>query len=135
MKWLVVLMIACSAAGSEAPSIDAPTGGDGSQIDAPPQMFAPVKVLTMNLKTPLPSDSTVDQRTALVAALIAAEQPDVIALQEVTKSSSLANRAEALAAATGYVWKWKQTHQLIVGEEGIAIMTRGQITWHADDDL
>src|SRR5688572_16018347 len=97
MKWSLVLCAACSAAGgTDQP--DATSGTDAvAQIDAPPVMAAPIKVLTVNLKTPLPSDSTVDQRTAIVAQLIMAEQPDVIALQEVTKSASLSNRAEVLA--------------------------------------
>jgi endonuclease/exonuclease/phosphatase family metal-dependent hydrolase len=94
-----------------------------------------ITVLTMNLKTALPSDATAAQRTQLVVDLIAAEQPDVIALQEITESSSLVNRAEALGTATGYAWKWRKTHQLGIGNEGIGIMTRGQVTWTGDDDL
>ena len=136
MKLLWIGMLAaCSAAGSEAPSTIDAASSDAQTIDGPAAMFAPLEVLTINLKTPLPSDDTLDQRTAMVAALIAAEQPDVIALQEVTRSASLANRAEVLAAMTGYAWTWRPTHQLVIGEEGIAIMTRGQITWQADAEL
>lgn len=138
MKRLVVLLlVGCGSAAADRPDADAPSGSDAGGFDgagdsAPSK---PVRVLTINLKTALPSDSSADQRAQMVAALIEAEQPDVIALQEITQSSSMMNRAELLAQMTSYAWAWKQTHELFVGQEGIGVMTRGQITWHDDADL
>jgi endonuclease/exonuclease/phosphatase family metal-dependent hydrolase len=134
IRYLAVLAVGCGTAGGGA-------GDDVATADAPVVDDAPVpatgsiRVLTVNLKTALPSDSTADQRTALVAALIDAEQPDVVALQEITQSSSMANRGEVIASATGYALAWRETHQLGIGQEGIGILTRGTIAWHDDKDL
>jgi endonuclease/exonuclease/phosphatase family metal-dependent hydrolase len=139
MKRLVAVgaLVGCGG-GGDAPVDGTSAGEDARAVadgagDSAPK--APVRVLTMNLKTALPSDATSDQRTAMVAALIAAEQPDVVALQEITQSSSLANRGQVLASATGYALAWRQTHQLGIGQEGIGILARGTIDWHADRAL
>jgi endonuclease/exonuclease/phosphatase family metal-dependent hydrolase len=135
MRWVLCVMTACGSA-SATPEGDAHVadgevdGGTGDGSTA-----TPIRVLTINLKTALPSDAQADQRTAMVAALIEAEQPDVIALQEITQSGSMTNRAELLGQMTGYAWEWRQTHSLFIGEEGIGVMTRGQITWHDDTEL
>src|SRR5689334_22489162 len=123
--WLA-MVVGCSSASHSNDDVDAP-GLDAVDAvmathDAPTHV---VTVMTMNLRTALPSDATVDQRTALVAQLIETEHPDVVALQEITESLTMMNRGQALADATGYAWTWKLTHQLIVGNEGIGILTRG----------
>src|SRR5687767_8494801 len=116
MRWVLVACAACGSASHPVEGPDAASGVDGGAPKLDAASSRPLRVLTMNLKTPLPSDASVDQRTQLVAQLIATEQPDVIALQEVTQSGSLANRAEVLGALTGYAWQWRRTHQLGIGD-------------------
>ena len=136
--WVLVVVVAgCSTASRSDEGTDASVGrADAGLVgDSPSTGTRTIKVLTMNLKTALPSDSTFAQRTQLVASLITTEQPDLVALQEVTETSSMQNRGEALAAMTGYSFRFKKTHELLVGNEGIGILARGQITWSGNADL
>lgn len=128
--------VGCNTASHSAEEPDAAVG-DGGGADAVAADAAPrtIDVLTINLKTPFPSDTTFGMRTQLVADLILAEQPDVVALQEVTESGSMTNRGEALAQLTGYAFAWHQTHDFVVSKEGIGILARGTITWHGGHDL
>ncbi len=134
MRWVLCVVAACGGAGTRVPDSSVGAAPDSGTGDGSPTGTS-IRVLTINLKTALPSDATADQRIAMVAAMIEAEQPDVVALQEITQSGSMTNRAEVLGSMTGYAWEWRMTHELLVGQEGIGVMTRGQIAWHDDDEL
>jgi endonuclease/exonuclease/phosphatase family metal-dependent hydrolase len=126
---------ASSGGGESTPDADATgvtDGGvdsstSGAAADVAPSSDALV-VLTVNLRTPLTSPRDVEQRTQIVADLILALEPDVVALQEVTKSDTSANRAEVLADLTGYEWRWSQTHDLVYAE-GVGMLSRWPIAW------
>jgi endonuclease/exonuclease/phosphatase family metal-dependent hydrolase len=135
-------LIAIGLAGGCAAGPPAPAGPDATgapdapppdPADAPPP--APISVLTVNLRTALLQPDDAEARTAIVIALIDGAKPDVVALQEVTQSPTLANRAQVIADATGYAWVWEPTHELVIGQEGIAILARGEILWHDAQEL
>jgi endonuclease/exonuclease/phosphatase family metal-dependent hydrolase len=113
---------------------DAPTDGDpfrdadNAEPDAGPTEPG-VTVLTLNIQTPLLNASDTATRTRMVADLINARQPDLVAFQEVTESALSENRAKQIAAMTGYEHRWKHTHQYQVIDEGIAILSRWPILW------
>ena len=91
---------------------------------------AQVAVLTVNIQNPLASPLHIDQRNQAVADLIVSQQPDFVALEEVTEGGLFGNRAEAIADLAGYNWVWEPTHNFFVFEEGLAILSRWPIAFH-----
>jgi endonuclease/exonuclease/phosphatase family metal-dependent hydrolase len=121
-------------ADHDAPSHDAPANDTPSHdADHAPTDTGPaapgLTVLTLNIQTPLLNASDTATRTRMVADLITARQPDLVAFQEVTESALSENRAEQIAEMTGYEHRWKHTHQYQVIDEGIAILSRWPILW------
>jgi len=104
----------------------------GDDDDAGPAGLA---ILTVNLQHPLFTGMNVEERTQIVADLINAEQPDLVALQEVIQNLTWPNRAEVLAELTGCEWIWERTYNVILFEEGIAVLARGSIGWSDATDL
>lgn len=108
------LLAACLALG--APRVGAQT---------PLQRANKVRVLTYNLHHGEGLDGRVDlKRTARV---IAAQQPDVVALQEVdscTQRTGGLNMADTLAAHTGLVATFARSIALQGGAYGVAILSR-----------
>lgn len=76
-----------------------------------------------------PSGESADwpKRTQLVIDAINSARPDAVALQEVSQSAAVSNRAEAIAAATGYHWVWQQEYDAFTYQEGIAVLSRWPI--------
>lgn len=71
-----------------------------------------------------------DRRLELVGRILEAEQPDVVALQEVSQSWLLhrPNRAEVLARRLGFTWSYGATNGAPkLWEEGLAILARQSI--------
>ncbi len=96
---------------------------------APPLSGTRFTVLTMNLRNAL-LEGDVDQRTQMVADVIAEHAPDFVSLQEVVQTPTMDNRAEVIAAATGYQWTWAvTTGDPLFMEEGPAILSRWPIAW------
>jgi endonuclease/exonuclease/phosphatase family metal-dependent hydrolase len=132
ITWIaLVVVVGCAQPDPVSPDatttpVDATTTIPDASATAPA-----ITVLTVNLRTALLDGDDVDERTAIVVDLITATAPDVVALQEVTESASLPNRAAVIADATDYAFVWEPTHDLVVGDEGIAVLGRGTITWHA----
>lgn len=108
------------------------TGDTGADTGAEP---ARLKLLTINLQSPLVEGFFVDERTQIVADLINEEQPDFVALQEVAESSTVSNRGEALTDATGYAIAWEVTHDWSLYSEGPAVLSRHPIVWSGSVDL
>ena len=133
LRWFALCLFGCSTAARVEDEGDAGRAMDGAVTSDGPA--TPLKVLTINLKTALPSDGTFAQRTQIVADFINSERPDVVALQEITESGSMTNRGEALAMLTGYAFTWQRTHQLLIGNEGIGILARGTISWRDAAEL
>lgn len=147
----LLAVVSCSSGGSDdddsGGDVDDDTGddddtvddddddddtGDDDDDDAGPAGLA---VLTINLQHPLLTGLDVEGRTQIVADLINAELPDLVALQEVTQNLTFANRAEVLAELTGYEWIWIRAYNAVLFEEGIAVLARGTIGWSDDTDL
>lgn len=80
----LLTLVACSTATSEKPQL---------------------RVLTVNLLTFAVAPDE-EARTQIVIDLIRRENPDLIALQEAGQSQQIENRAEVIAAATGYHFVW-----------------------------
>ena len=71
-----------------------------------------------------------DRRLEIVARTLETEQPDVVALQEVSQSWLLrrSNRAEVLAQRLGFAWRYRATNGAPkLWEEGLAILARQSI--------
>src|SRR5215475_3080138 len=73
-----------------------------------------------------------DNRTRLevVVRTLEAEQPDVMALQEVSESwlMNRSNRAKVLAERLGFVWTYRATNGIPkIWEEGLAVLARRSI--------
>jgi endonuclease/exonuclease/phosphatase family metal-dependent hydrolase len=71
-----------------------------------------------------------DRRLEVVARALEAEQPDIVALQEVSQSWLLQrpNRAEVLARRLGFAWSFRSTNGAPkLWEEGLAILARQSI--------
>jgi endonuclease/exonuclease/phosphatase family metal-dependent hydrolase len=86
-----------------------------------------VRVLDWNL---LHARRDNDKRLEIVARTIEAEQPDVVALQEVSESWVLRrpNRAKLLAKRLGFAWQYRGTNGVPrVWEEGLAVLARRTI--------
>ena len=100
-------------------------GGSGGSSSA-----ATVRVMTINLWNAYFNGADVDQRTQMVADAVTAFEPDFVAMQEVVQSSSIQNRAEVIAQATGYQWDYEQSYAVpFLYEEGIALLSRWPIVW------
>ena len=113
------------------------SGPDAQIVDGSvPDGAAPTEigVLTINLQNAWASSDHVNERTQIVIDFINTNLPDVVALQEVVETSSIPNRAEVIAAATGYEWRWHVTHSPVVFDEGVGLLSRWSIVWsdHAD---
>jgi endonuclease/exonuclease/phosphatase family metal-dependent hydrolase len=83
-----------------------------------------VRVLNWNL---LHARKDNDTRLEIVARALEAEQPDLVALQEVSQSWFLRrpNRAEVLARRLGFAWKYRATNGAPkLWEEGLAVLAR-----------
>jgi endonuclease/exonuclease/phosphatase family metal-dependent hydrolase len=86
-----------------------------------------VRVLNWNI---LHARKDNDRRLDVVARALEAEQPDVVALQEVSQSWLLQrpNRAEVLAQRLGFAWRYRATNGAPkLWEEGLAILARQSI--------
>jgi endonuclease/exonuclease/phosphatase family metal-dependent hydrolase len=86
-----------------------------------------VRVVNWNL---LHARKDNDRRLAVVARILEHEQPDVVALQEVSQSWLLqrSNRAEVLAQRLGFAWSYRATNGAPkLWEEGLAILARRSI--------
>jgi endonuclease/exonuclease/phosphatase family metal-dependent hydrolase len=86
-----------------------------------------VRVLNWNL---LHARKDNDVRLEVVARALEAEQPDVVALQEVSQSWLMqrVNRAKVLAARLGFAWRYRGTNGIPkLWEEGLAILARRPI--------
>jgi endonuclease/exonuclease/phosphatase family metal-dependent hydrolase len=86
-----------------------------------------VRVLNWNL---LHARRDNDVRLEIVARALEAEQPDVVALQEVSQSWLIqrVNRAKVLATRLGFAWRYRGTNGIPkVWEEGLAILARRPI--------
>jgi endonuclease/exonuclease/phosphatase family metal-dependent hydrolase len=86
-----------------------------------------VRVLDWNI---LHARKDNDRRLEVVARALEAEQPDVVALQEVSQSWLLQrpNRAEVLAQRLGFAWRYRATNGFPkVWEEGLAVLARRAI--------
>ena len=81
----------------------------------------------LNPSNPLASGADVHTRTKIVVDAIKAEQPDMIAFQEVVQSGQVPNRARFIAGETGYHWEWHQTYSIVLYDEGIAVLSRHPI--------
>ncbi len=81
----------------------------------------------LNPANPFGDSADVNVRTQIVIDAIYLAQPDLIAFQEVVDSSGVPNRAEFIAAATGYEWAWQQEYSVFIYDEGIAILSRWPI--------
>lgn len=114
----------------DGPLRDAEDAGDDA---GPPEPG--VTVLTLNIQTPLLNASDTATRTRMVADLITARKPDLVAFQEVTESALSENRAKQIAEMTGYEHRWKHTHKYQVIDEGIAILSRWPILWSGNVKL
>src|SRR5215831_3899492 len=65
-----------------------------------------------------------DRRLEVVARALEAEQPDMVALQEVSQSWFMrrANRAKVLATRLGFAWSYRGTNGIPkLWEEGLAV--------------
>jgi len=113
--------VGADAAGPDAGSPDAtPSTDAGTQL----------RLWTYNLlnpSNPMGGGDDVDERTQIVIDAINADQPDLIAMQEVVDSNSVPNRAEFIAAATGYHFVWEQEYSAVIYDEGIAVLSRWPI--------
>jgi len=86
-----------------------------------------VRVLNWNL---LHARKDNDARLEIVARVLEDEQPDVVALQEVSQSWFLRrpNRAEVLAQRLGFAWTYRATNGAPkLWEEGLAILAKHSI--------
>jgi endonuclease/exonuclease/phosphatase family metal-dependent hydrolase len=86
-----------------------------------------VRILNWNL---LHARKDNDRRLEVVARALAAEQPDVVALQEVSQSWFLkrANRAKVLATRLGFAWSYRATNGIPkIWEEGLAVLAKRPI--------
>ncbi len=100
-------------------------GGSGGSSSA-----ATIRVMTINVWNAYFNNADVDQRTQMVADAITAFKPDFVAMQEVVQSSSIQNRAEVIAQATGYEWDYEQSYEVpFLYQEGIALLSRWPIAW------
>ncbi len=107
---------------------DAPADGDGAR----PEFL----VLTINLKHPLTGLDEAHQRLQMVADLINARQPDVVALQEVIKPDNEPSFAEQLATLTGYGWHWEFAYNVpMLFDEGLGVLSRWPVLWHESREL
>lgn len=120
------------AGGATVVSSSAAQGGSGATGGSAP---VDLRVLTINLKTPVTGGDDVETRTQIVIDAIDLLQPDFVALQEVTVTSSSTNRAEAIADATGYEWGWYVTHDFVVYQEGPGYLSRWPVSWTETVDL
>ena len=133
---LCLCLFACSGSNEVDSKDDAPDAGGDSQsgMDGAPPVgdggTESLRLWTFNLlnpSNPLGPGGDVTVRTQMVVDAIAAEQPDLIAFQEVVDSSMVPNRAQFIADAAGYEWTWKMTHSLGAFDEGIAVLSRWPI--------
>jgi endonuclease/exonuclease/phosphatase family metal-dependent hydrolase len=86
-----------------------------------------VRVLNWNL---LHARKDNEMRLEIVARALETEQPDVVALQEVSQSWFLRrpNRAEVLAKRLGFAWTYRATNGAPkLWEEGLAVLARQSI--------
>lgn len=116
---------------------DAPEWGDLSTGDDSPDPPASFLVLTINLKNPLLGQADAEKRLQIVADTIVDRQPDVVALQEVTREEEgQPSFAEKLAGMTGYEWVWEYTFTVpFLFEEGLGILSRWPVVWSGSQFL
>src|SRR5262249_18030974 len=104
---------------------DVPAAPESRNGAKPPRSGArTVRVLGWNLLHAWRDNRT---RLEVVARTLEAEQPDVVALQEVSESWLLnrSNRAKLLAERLGFVWTYRATNGIPkVWEEGLAVLAR-----------
>lgn len=142
--WPLALLIGCKAAAlpdSQAPPPDdSPVRGD-SPADSPEDSDAPatLSLLTLNLhcfKLDGTGFSTNEERFAAIAAAVAAEGVQALAVQEACESEAegvaMERLVRALDAATGAAWSgaWTPTHTAWAGtadeaQEGVGLLFSG----------
>ncbi len=125
-----------SSTGGEA-SGGSSTGGQGTggSSAGDPNSLTLWTLNLLNPSNPLSSSADVNVRTQLVIDAINAEQPDLIAFQEVVSSASVPNRAEFIANATGYEWAWQMEYSAVIYDEGIAVLSKWPIVDTASVEL
>lgn len=138
--WLVALAaIVLGAATWAAPSLDfwnssSPTESperNTSDSNADHEADRQISILTFNLRTGSLFVPNVEDRANAVRSFIQSQQPDVVALQEVSSRTGIhSNIGKTLARQTDYELRWKATHRIpLLYEEGIAILSRWPIEW------
>jgi endonuclease/exonuclease/phosphatase family metal-dependent hydrolase len=108
----------------------APDGSVPSDVadggDVPDGGSALLRIATFNMLSGILAGQT-EERLALATAELLALDADFIALQEVTNGPLNGNIAEALAASLDMHWIWEATHEVLVYEEGPALLSRWPI--------
>lgn len=130
--WIAaVVWVGCSAPESMSePKPDSgsePGDVDASAADAA-EPGAAVRVMTFNLRNPLLGGDA-EQRTQMVIDAVTALSPDFVALQEIVEQPTMDNRAEVIAAATGYEWAWAVSTDATLYTEGTGLLSRWPLTW------
>ncbi len=150
LAFLVCSVLACDAddptqadASGDALDADAGTTPPGTpDANTPPTADAAASdgailtVVSFNLLHGFPDFPVLDERTQIIADYINDNQPDLVALQEIGQTPTVQNRAEVLAAMTGYDWVWEKASGVeFVFEEGPGILSRWPITDSAAVEL